>query len=406
MTRYPQVPLGDICTVNPRAGKTACLDDTSVSFVPMAAVDESAGEIAVRQQRPFAEVAKGYTSFEDGDILFAKITPCMENGKVALARNLANGIGRGSTEFHVLRPGERALGEYIYHFVRQPGFREEAKRNFTGTAGQQRVPKQFMQNASIPLPSLDEQRRIVAILNRAAKIERLKKQAQEQLREFIPALFVKMFGDPAKNPMEWPMQALGDLCEMDRNTIKPSDLGASELRFVGVENVDAGAGTLNFGTNSRVGGQKSTAFRFDQRHVLYGKLRPYLNKVATPDFDGKCSTELIPFLPRDGVNRDFLAALLRRKETVAYAMKSVTGSRMPRTDMNSLLAMRIPVPPLAAQQQFAKIVETAQAAATAVETGSVTASRLSDALMSWLLKRGAAAQDGLASGLGSSKEVG
>ena len=212
MNNYTQVPLGEICTVNPRAQKTGCPDKIIVSFVPMTAVDEQAGAITVHLERPLGEVKKGYTSFEDGDVLFAKITPCMENGKVAMACNLTNGIGRGSTEFHVLRPGKRVLGEYIYHFLRQPRFRGKAKKSFTGTAGHQRVPKSFIQNVSIPLPPLSEQHRIVGILNRAAKIERLRAQAQERLREFIPALFVKMFGDPATNPMGWEVREFAKVC--------------------------------------------------------------------------------------------------------------------------------------------------------------------------------------------------
>jgi len=90
-----------------------------------------------------------------------------------LAHGLANGIGRGPTEFYVLRPGDRVLGDYIWHFVRQRRFREAAQRSFTGTAGQQRVPRSFVENARVPLPPLDEQRRIVDILNRAARIEAL-----------------------------------------------------------------------------------------------------------------------------------------------------------------------------------------------------------------------------------------
>ena len=147
MSTGVHVPLGEICTVNPRARRHACSEDTVVTFVPMAAVDPRTGAIAVREDRRLAEVSKGFTAFEDGDVLFAKITPCMENGKAALARDLTNGIGRGSTEFYVLRPGHRVLGEYIWHFVRQPRFREAAKRCFTGTAGQQRVPKAFVENA-------------------------------------------------------------------------------------------------------------------------------------------------------------------------------------------------------------------------------------------------------------------
>ena len=274
--------------------------------------------------------------------------------------------------------------DFLAFFLRSPSFRQWTKQ--APGANIKNIRKSELEKCHVPLPPLDEQRRIVAILNRAARIERLRKQAQYRLREFMPALFVKMFGNPVENPIGWQMRALGDLCTMDRNAIKPTDPRAAELRFVGVENVEPGAGTFNFETHSRIGEQRSTTFQFDQRHVLYGKLRRYLNKVATPHFAGKCSTELIPLLPRNGVNRDFLAELLRQEETVEYVKKSVTGSRMPRTDMNSLLSMRVPVPPFARQLQFAEIVAAAQAAAAMAETGSISASSLSGSLMSRLLE--------------------
>ena len=123
--------------------------------------------------------------------------------------------------------------------------------------------------------------------------------------------------------------SLDELCQMDRRHVRPSDPSAAQLPFVGVENVAANTGAINFDSDSRVGDQKSATFRFDGRHVLYGKLRPYLNKVATPDFAGRCSTELIPLLPQDGVDRDFLASLLRRRETVHFAMASVPIENAP-----------------------------------------------------------------------------
>ena len=156
--------------------------------------------------------------------------------------------------------------------------------------------------------------------------------------------------------MSAPIAQLGELCEMDRQGIRPEDPLASRLPFVGVENVERGTGMLNFGTESRVGEQKSTAFRFDERHVLYAKLRPYLNKVAAPGFSGRCSTELVPLLPRKEVDRHFLGYLLRRKETVDYATASVTGTRMPRTDMNALMSMRVPFPPLDEQRRVVDIL--------------------------------------------------
>ena len=238
---FPMVPLGEVCKVNPRAMRTRDSDDMLVSFVPMAAVDERLGAITVCEDRPIAEVSKGYTPFEDGDVLFAKITPCMENGKTALARNLTNGVGRGSTEFHVLRPGSHVLGEYVYHFVRQSRFRDEAKRKFTGTAGQQRVPKSFVENALIPLPPLGEQRRIVGILNRAAKIERLRARARELMEEFMPSLFVRMFGDPVENPLGWDVARLGEVIqgfEAGKNVKAGS--GATPFRILKVSAVTGG----------------------------------------------------------------------------------------------------------------------------------------------------------------------
>ena len=92
MNRYPKFPLGEICAVNPRKKRSGrSTDDMLVSFVPMSAVDGRLGAISVREERPLAEVSNGFTAFQDGDVLFAKITPCMENGKIALARNLVNG---------------------------------------------------------------------------------------------------------------------------------------------------------------------------------------------------------------------------------------------------------------------------------------------------------------------------
>ena len=160
--------------------------------------------------------------------------------------------------------------------------------------------------------------------------------------------------------MTSPVVPLGELCDMDRRGLRPDDPVAAPLPLLGVENVGSNTGTLNLDTGSRVGDGKSTSFRFDERHVLYAKLRPYLNKVATPEFAGRCSTELVPLLPRPGVDREFLAYLLRRKETVAFVMSSITGSRMPRADMKALMSMRVPLPPPEEQRRIVDILNRAR----------------------------------------------
>ena len=156
--------------------------------------------------------------------------------------------------------------------------------------------------------------------------------------------------------MSFPMVPLAELCRMDRQGLAPDDPAGARLPFVGVEHVESESGAFNLNNGSRIGSQRSTTFRFDNRHVLYAKLRPYLNKVATPGFAGRCSTELVPLLPKDGVDREFIAYLLRRKETVEYVMASVTGARMPRTDMKALMSLPVPLPPLDEQRRIVGIL--------------------------------------------------
>lgn len=158
--------LSDACIVNPSKSEMPdLLDDAKVSFIPMENVRVEAGGIIALNEREFKEVKNGYTYFKENDILFAKITPCMENGKVAIAKGLTNGVGFGSTEFHVLRPkNDRLTREFLYYWISQQSFRELARKHFTGTAGQQRVQKAFFSLVNIPLPSSPEQKKIAEIL--------------------------------------------------------------------------------------------------------------------------------------------------------------------------------------------------------------------------------------------------
>ncbi len=160
------VPLSQAVEVNPKIDRTALHDDLDVSFVPMAAVEALSGGIDVSTVRKYAEVKKGYTHFRDGDILFAKVTPCMENGKMAIARKLVNGVGFGSTEFHVLRPRAGVDARYIYYFVSSQTFRKEASGHMTGAVGLRRVPSAYLEEQLIPLPGIEQQREIVAELEK------------------------------------------------------------------------------------------------------------------------------------------------------------------------------------------------------------------------------------------------
>lgn len=156
------VALGEIVEINPRPGGDEFNDDLLASFIPMKCVEEESGRFQPFGDKKVAKVRKGYTPFRDGDVIFAKVTPCMENGKAAVLKGLTNGIGFGSTEFFVLRPKAGLDAHYLFHFILRSNFRREAARNMTGAVGLRRVPKAWFEQQTIPLPEPKEQRRIVA----------------------------------------------------------------------------------------------------------------------------------------------------------------------------------------------------------------------------------------------------
>jgi len=154
------VPLTQIVDVNPPSRTRNCALDTLVSFVRMSDVSD-AGEWTYRQTRKIGSIGNGYTAFQEGDVLFAKITPCMENGKGMLACGLANGIGLGSTEFHVLRPKQGIDPKLIFHVLQAAIVRQRAIAFMSGSAGQQRVQAEYFGQLHLPLLSAEEQAVII-----------------------------------------------------------------------------------------------------------------------------------------------------------------------------------------------------------------------------------------------------
>lgn len=179
---WAEVRIADVCAVNPRDDHLG--DATEVTFVPMAAVSEVTGTIERPEVRKTQEVRKGFTSFVDDDVIFAKITPCMENGKSAVARGLVNGRGYGSTEFVVLRSKGGIDPSFLHRFVRRDVYRREARATMQSGVGQARVPKEFIENTTLMLPPLLEQKRIVARLD---GLQARSRAAREALAE-VPAL--------------------------------------------------------------------------------------------------------------------------------------------------------------------------------------------------------------------------
>ena len=152
--------LPEIAAINPATDRLTGDDATPVNFVPMRAVEPEGGGLANPEVRPYGEVKKGYTSFLSGDVIMAKITPCMENGKTTAVPDLPGKLCFGSTEFHVIRAEDGVQPKWISNFLLQHEVRRVAQRQMTGGVGQMRVPASFLQCLHIPVAPIAEQQRI------------------------------------------------------------------------------------------------------------------------------------------------------------------------------------------------------------------------------------------------------
>ena len=210
---YKKYKIKDLAIVNP--SKKAIKDlspNADVSFIPMDCVSNE-GKILKMETKKYKDVSKGFTYFEENDILFAKITPCMENGKGGLATKLTNFVGFGSTEFHVIRANKDIIEpKYLYYIVHSKLFRKQAKSNMTGSAGQKRVPKQFIENYELNVPNKIIQLKVVELLDMMKTLIGRRKEAIAKLDELIQAVFLDMFGDPVTNPNKYLMQPVKEIC--------------------------------------------------------------------------------------------------------------------------------------------------------------------------------------------------
>ena len=157
--------------------------------------------------------------------------------------------------------------------------------------------------------------------------------------------------------MKWPTGALDSIAILDRQSIHPSQVDVA-TPYLGLEHLD-GDGGINCIQTVGSAGLKSNKFQFSDRHVLFGKLRPYLRKIARPEFSGVCSTDIIPILPKDGVSRDYLFYFLRTPDTVNLATSRCSGANLPRLGPKQLASFQIPLPPLAEQKRIARILDAA-----------------------------------------------
>jgi type I restriction enzyme, S subunit len=310
--------------------------------------------------------SSGVSKFEDGDIIFARITPCLENGKIAQVRLKNKRKGFGSTEFFVFRPKKGLIdSDFLYYLSKSDIIKLSAINSMTGASGRQRADKTFVQNIELKLPEIKLQKKIATILtnydelieNNNKRMELLERTAQEIYNEW----FIRMRfpgHDSSEFNKEMPTFGrkveLGKICEEVRRNSKIENIDPKSI-YVGLEHISRKSFTLK--EYSSVSEVSSDKLKFNEKEILFSKIRPYLHKVALAMFSGYCSSDTIVLKPKEDKYLYFVLMTVFDEDFIEYANITSKGTKMPRADWKVLEKRLVCVPDDATIDNFNLIVK-------------------------------------------------
>ena len=233
----------------------------------------------------------------------------------------------------------------------------------------------------IDVPNYTTQTDIAKVLTQIESIISARQQQLQKLDELVKARFVELFGDLKSNPMEWPVVPFTEFAKIDGNMTTDYEKYA-DYPHIGIDSIEKGTGALKGYRTVREDGVISGKYIFTPQHIIYSKIRPNLNKVALPDFEGLCSADAYPILPNhSNCNRVFLAIALRSEYFLEYILQFSSRTNLPKVNRKEITGFRMPLPPLKLQEQFAAFVEQADKSKVAVQKALDEAQLLFDSLM-------------------------
>lgn len=257
-----------------------------------------------------------------------------------------------SSAMKILKAENNITLKYLYYLMQTLSFNHDTHKRYW-------ISEYSKLKIDIP-DKIEEQQEIVQVLDTMSDIIRLREECIFHAQDLIPALFQEMFDNPQTNKKNWQICCLKDLAKIDRQNISPEELKTKQYTYIGLEHIEKETGRILVDPNSQQDiDLKSNKFFFTNNHVLYGKLRPYLNKVALPDFDGVCSTDIFPLLPLEGIsNKYFLKVLMNTSYFVNMANSQSSGANLPRIGTTALENIKVFKPDYTLQEQFAqKVIE-------------------------------------------------
>ena len=380
---YPTYELGDILYINPSVTFSELTDNDVISYVPMEAIDERYGIISLAKNITVANT-KGYTKFKEGDLLWAKITPCMQNGKSAIAQNLLKGVGCGSTEFFVLRPkSSNVLIKYIHFILRDYRVLKSAQNSFGGSAGQQRVSSSYLKTIRIPLPPIEIQQKLVDIYTAAQNAKLQKDKEAKELLESIDdyllealsinpsqevsseSVFTKRISEMIGNRLD--VSFYKDRFEMVSRIYPNKRLSSivditgladdTPISFIPMECIDDTFGEVKEQRETTIAQTKGYT-KFEENDLLWAKITPCMQNGKSAiarnltNGVGCGSTEYYVIRPKtNDLIIDYVYLVLRHHAVLKAAQNSFGGSAgQQRVSSQYVKSIVIPPPPIDVQK--------------------------------------------------------
>jgi type I restriction enzyme S subunit len=344
-------PLSEVCTFKPQKSEARIklTSEDEVSFVPMENLGIGSKELTLTGTRSLAEVAGSYTYFAEGDVLLAKITPCFENGKLGIARNLVNGVGFGSSEYIVIRPSPYVDAAFLYHFLDRATFREEGAKQMTGAVGHKRVPKEYVEGALIPVPTIEEQRRIVTLLDEAfADIATAKTNAEKNLqnaRELFESHLDAIVTNAQANSEIVPLSELAtDITDGDHMPPPKVEQG---LPFITIGNINKQTRAIDFSDTFQVPREYFDGLKANKKpmrgDVLYTVTGSFGIPVLVEDDKEFCFQRHIGLIrPKADVDSTWLHYLLQSPQVFNQAADGATGTAQKTVSLKVLRNLQVP----------------------------------------------------------------
>ena len=251
-----------------------------------------------------------------------------------------------------LLPKSVVLPEYLFYVVKHM----HLEKYFSGAT----IPHIYFrayQNEEFTLDDLNKQHEVVTTLRKVESFIENRQQQLEKMDELIKARFVELFGDLKTNPKSWKVVPFSEFAEIDGNMTTDYEKYA-DYPHIGIDSIEKGTGELKGYRTVREDGIISGKYLFTPQHIIYSKIRPNLNKVALPSFNGLCSADAYPILPNSqNCNRVFLATAMRSEYFLEYILQFSSRTNLPKVNRKEISGFHMPLPPLELQNQFAAFVE-------------------------------------------------